>query len=90
METKEDNRNYVSFVKNIGKRGYIIVQKSVYIKYVTNYVAIKYEAMAIDKFSPNKGNIYLMCQTVTNYKKIIAIRGQKPDIDAMINPLIWI
>lgn len=75
VKTKKDRRIYSLFRKALIKRGYFMMQYSIYTKILANRDAGDIEKFAIKKLSPEKGNIRIMLITEKQYQKIDVIIG---------------
>ena len=65
--TKTDRKNYALFRKNLIKRGFFMIQFSVYTKIFANRDKADDERKALKKFIPEKGNVRIMIVTEKQY-----------------------
>ena len=77
METVVQRKEYQSFLKEIKKIGYIILQKSVYIKHVCDDQRLKEETKKINNITPKTIEVRLLSLTRTMFEKISNINCEK-------------
>lgn len=73
--TKTDRKNYALFRKNLIKRGFFMIQFSVYTKIFANRDKADDERKALKKFIPEKGNVRIMIVTEKQYSRMECIVG---------------
>lgn len=74
-ETLEDKREYRIFRKFLIKRGFIMVQESVYSKIALNTTAAKAISDAVKANKPKKGLVQMLIITEKQYSKMEYIVG---------------
>lgn len=75
VKTKKDRKIYALFRKELIKRGYLMLQYSVYAKVLANREAAVLEKNIVRKIAPEKGNIRMMMLTENQYQNIEIIIG---------------
>ena len=84
VKTKKDRRIYSLFRKALIKRGYMMLQFSVYSKITANYDQALSEKSFIHNISPEKGHIRIMIVTEKQYEKIEIIIGGKSNQESLV------
>ncbi len=77
MKTKKDVYEYSQFHKHIDSLGFLMIQKSVYLKHCTNIIHYTQIRKQIERKLPKKGDIRIMAITSKQYKNMEIIRGKK-------------
>lgn len=72
-----DQREYNKFHKFLIKSGYIMMQKSVYIKLALNMSIVKSEKLKLEKNKPKKGIVQVLIITEKQFSQIDYIVGKK-------------
>ena len=81
METKNEQREYTKFLKNIKEHGFYMLQKSVYIKLDIDLRSAEATTCAINKCLPNKGSVIILNVTETQFAKMSVLLGEnKTDV----------
>ncbi len=83
-KTKKERKIYSKFRKSLIKRGYLMIQFSVYTKIFGNYEAAVQEKNIIRRIVPKKGNIRVMTITEKQYSRIEIIVGGKSNQEKII------
>lgn len=77
VETASEKRAYRLFRKNLINEGFLMIQYSVYVRTCpTREYANRLEAR-VRKFTPDKGNIRLLCVTEKQYNDMKLIVGNR-------------
>lgn len=84
VKTKKERFVYSKFRNMLIKRGYIMIQFSVYAKILANRDAANLEKNSIKKIIPEKGNVRIMIITEAQYNKIEIIVGGKSNQEKII------
>lgn len=79
LPNQEDyqKREYLVFRKNLLKRGYIMMQYSVYVKAINFKGKIDHEINALKPFLPEDGNIRALIVTEKQYHEMVVLLGNK-------------
>lgn len=89
-KTKKDRRIYSLFRKALIKRGYFMIQFSIYAKILANRDASNLEKDYIKKIVPERGNIRIMIVTEKQYSKMEIIVGGKSNQEKLITEEVMI
>lgn len=84
MSSGEMTRDYQHFHKNIVKRGYIMLQYSLYYKTINAITKYQYEYKHLLKIIPARGNIRSFVITERQFHDMKLLRGNK-NINETIN-----
>lgn len=90
VKTKTERRIYSKFRKALIKKGFFMIQYSVYTKILANRDAAFKEKENIRKIIPEKGHIRIMIVTEKQYAKMEIIVGGKSNQELMINEEVFI
>lgn len=77
VKTKEERKRYSRFRRNLLKNGYLMLQKSIYYKYIRELRALDIEKNKIHKYCPMEGNIKIIRLTKKQFESIASILGDK-------------
>ncbi|MCQ2467046.1 MAG: CRISPR-associated endonuclease Cas2 [Clostridia bacterium] len=75
QKCKSERREYSRFRRLLKKRGYQMMQNSVYVKHLRNDTSIVAEERFIDTIAPKKGNLAILRLTKAQFHSISVIRG---------------
>lgn len=89
-KTKKDRHIYSLFRKALIKRGYFMIQFSIYAKILANRDASNLEKDYIRKIVPERGNIRIMIVTEKQYSKMEIIIGGKSNQEKIITKEVMI
>lgn len=84
VKTKKERRVYAVFRKTLIKKGYIMIQYSVYVKLFANRDAAKNHLIILKRELPRKGQIRIMMVTEKQYAKMEVILGGKSKQEQII------
>lgn len=92
VKTKAERKIYTRFRKNLIKRGYLMIQYSVYVKLFNNRDAVQDHIEQLKKTLPQKGEIRIMMVTELQYARIEIILGGVSNIEKTltINPFVHV
>ena len=90
VKTPKERRIYSQFRKAIIKRGYILFQKSVYIKLLRNISSARMEKNWIDSEAPADGRIHALNMNLEEFRKLTAIRGEPFNISIFADDVVFI
>jgi len=76
VETSKERRDYRKFVKFIKKQGFLMLQKSVYVKLSINLANIKLTINSIKKSLPAKGSIMVFNITEKQFNDLDILLGE--------------
>lgn len=76
-ETKEDLRNYRRFRKSLIKKGFCMMQESVYSKIALNPTVLKSHVDAVKSIAPESGIIQILTVTERQFARMEYISGGK-------------
>ena len=89
MNTSSELKTYRSFVKNIKKEGFYMLQKSVYVKMVIDNQAGYFVKTKIQNFIPSKGSVMFLSVTEKQFSSIEFLCGiYKTDVVNSIERVI--
>lgn len=77
VKTKNDRKIYSKFRKELIKKGFFMIQFSVYSKILANIDSATHEKESIRKIAPEVGHIRIMIVTEKQYAKMDIIIGGK-------------
>lgn len=77
MVEKKNLREYRKFRKNLIKKGFVMMQFSIYVRTCVNREYATKEIQEIKKICPKEGNIRLLCVTEKQYNDIEIVVGTK-------------
>ena len=77
MEEKDEKREYVQFRKHIIKNGYIMIQYSLYMKYINTQSKFEQEYKRILKIVPKGGNVRMFYLTEKQYSEMKYLSGSR-------------
>ena len=77
VERASDRRAYSKFRKNLINDGFIMMQKSVYVKLVLNNTDVNTIKKRVNKYKPKKGVIQILTITEKQFNSIEFIVGEK-------------
>ena len=80
VETPEDRREYRKFRKYLVKKGFIMVQESVYSKLALNQTVASSVAAGIRENKPPKGLVQLLVITEKQYARMEYVVGEKQGV----------
>lgn len=80
-ENNYEKQKYNKFIINITKNGYILLQKSVYYKYLRELKMLEYEIDKLKKESIKNANIKAIRLTRKQFECMINLSGNTPDIN---------
>lgn len=75
VKTKKDRRAYTTFRKNLIRKGYMMLQYSVYVKIFANRDSATNHIRIFKRNLPRKGQIRIMLVTEKQYAKMEIILG---------------
>ena len=81
VETAVQRRNYRLFRKNLIKDGYLMLQKSVYVKLAVNEHALERELQRLRKKKPPEGLVQVLKITEKQFATMEYITGKRSDFD---------
>lgn len=73
--TSDDKKVYTRFHKGIIKLGFLMYQKSIYIKYIRELKMVSYEINKLNDIAPNVGDVRVIKLTKRQFDSIIIICG---------------
>lgn len=85
VKTKNERRIYSKFRKALVKKGFFMIQYSIYTKILANRDAAYKEKENVRKIIPEKGHIRIMIVTEKQYSKMEIIIGGKSNQEIVIN-----
>lgn len=90
VKTKKDRHIYSQFRKFLIKRGFFIIQYSIYAKILANRETANNEKNILRKVVPEKGNVRIMIVTEKQYSKMEVIVGGKSNQELTITEEVMI
>ena len=90
LKTKKDRKCYSEFRKRLIKKGFFMIQYSVYTKILANRDSAMKEKEMIKKIVPEKGHVRIMLVTEKQYSKMEIIIGGKSNQELVINEEVLI
>lgn len=90
VKTKVERRVYSKFRKSLIKKGFFMIQYSVYTKILANRDTAYKEKESVRKLIPEKGHIRIMIVTEKQYSKMEIIVGGKSNQELIINEEVLI
>ena len=75
VETAKERRDYTKFVKFLKKSGFIMFQKSVYVKLSVNEASVKLLEKTIRNNLPQKGVVSMLSLTENQFNSISILLG---------------
>lgn len=89
-KTKEEQRGYRRFRKAILKKGYILIQESVYAKLISNTITAGTEAKELKIIAPKGSSVAVLPLTITEFSKMKCISGAGFDFSTFCDDILWI
>ena len=89
-ETAKERRDYAAFRKHIIKRGYVMIQKSVYVKYLRNIASAEPELAELDVYAPSVGSVAAIPLNLSNFSRFRSLRGGGFDPDSFVSEIVTI
>ncbi len=77
IEKASERRAYTKFRKNLIKEGFLMMQKSVYVKLVLNASEVNLLKGRINKYKPKEGIVQILVITEKQFNTIEYIVGNK-------------
>ena len=77
MQEVEDKKAYTKFRKELLKRGYIMIQYSLYMKCINASTKLDYEIKAVAKYLPVHGNVRIFTVTEKQYQSGPVLIGKR-------------
>ena len=77
MSTVDETREYSKFHKHIQKRGFVIIQNSIYMKVINATTKVEYEIKGLYSCLPTNGNIRVLKVTEKQYHNMVYLRGKQ-------------
>ena len=74
--TSKNQREYRTFLKNLKKNGFYMLQESVYVKMALNQQVVDSTIIKIKEFTPETGNIILLTITEKQFSSIKILIGE--------------
>lgn len=84
VKTQKDRLTYSRFRSTLIKKGYSMIQYSIYSKILANRDAAKNEKTSLKRIVPDRGNIRIMIVTEKQYAKMEIIVGGKSNQEEKI------
>ena len=75
--TSSDRREYRRFRKNLIKKGFCMMQESVYSKIALNGTVLKSYVESVKKVSPPNGTVQILTVTERQFSKMEYVCGEK-------------
>lgn len=75
MEKSKQRKAYTKFLKELKKQGFLMLQKSVYIKLSINLANVDVTRKNIKKILPSEGNVFLLVITEKQFSSIEYLLG---------------
>lgn len=75
MEKSKQKKDYVKFLKELKKQGFLMLQKSVYTKLSINQANVDITRKNILKILPAEGNVFLLVVTEKQFTSIEYLLG---------------
>lgn len=72
----DENKIYTKFRKLLIKNGYIMMQFSIYTKFLSSISKYESELKKLKSFIPEIGNIRILCITEKQYHNIVYLTGK--------------
>lgn len=76
VETKAERKAYTKFVKFLGKEGFVMFQKSVYVKLSINEASVTLLEKTIRNNLPKDGVISMLTITEKQFNEIVVLLGE--------------
>jgi CRISPR-associated endonuclease Cas2 len=80
---------YTRFRRKLKETGYMRMQKSVYVKRISNSSSAESEFDALRNHAPEEGEILAWSMTVGEFRSIQNIRGEQVNFDLLCSPLLF-
>lgn len=80
MKTYIDRKNYQSFIKGLKAEGFLMLQKSVYVRYMAGSRSLACEAKRIRKFIPGSVKLCLLALSEDAFRSMAWLNCSLPDI----------
>ena len=80
MKTYTDRKNYQKFLKNLKGEGFLMLQKSVYVRYVGGSRTLKAEAERLKRITPSTIKLCVFSISPEVFTSMIWLNCSLPDI----------
>lgn len=87
-QTKADRAAYRKLFKTLRKEGYMMLQESVFYKYLRNLAMYPYEVARIKELEIGNGDVFCLPLGFRSFSRMIAIHGNLPDMQHIASP-VW-
>lgn len=81
-------RNATRFRNGLKKLGYIMLQKSVYIKLISNGSTFRTEQKYVRQFTPGKGSVLIIPIPLRHFIKIKSLAGEPFPLETLTSSII--
>lgn len=89
-KNQNDRKAYYRFRKNLLKNGYIMFQKSVYLKLLNNISSYTHEKDFLQSVCPENGNVCSMTTTKNEFKNNVQIFGREFNVSLLCDDVLFI
>lgn len=79
MKTSTNKRQYLSFTKLLKRDGFILLQKSVYIKFCVESLSLESQSCRIKKFTPANIRTIILSMPVNMLLEGVYLNCEKPE-----------
>lgn len=80
MKTETDRKIYQKFIKDLKREGFLMLQKSVYVRYINSSRTPIAQAERIKKITPQKIHVYILPLSVNVFMSTVCLNSVLPDI----------
>lgn len=86
----KDKKTGAEFRKQLIRFGYIIVQKSVYVKLIRHSSTIKSELGRLEEIIPDQGNIKALPMSLNEFRKLVSLSGEPFNMKVFADDMVII
>lgn len=88
QKCRNERREYSRFRRLLKKRGFQMMQNSVYVRHLRNDSVIDAEERFIDSIAPKKGNLAILRLTKAQFLSISHVRGNS-ETQRLMAPVLY-
>lgn len=88
--TSKERIAYAQFRKLLIQSGFIMMQKSVYVKLMRNVSSAEKEIQHIKLRTPDLGTIHLITLSLNEFRSFITLQGDPFDMALFADDMVWV
>ena len=88
--TSSERISYAQFRKKLIRSGFIMMQKSVYVKLLRNVSGAEKEISSVKSSAPPIGTIHLVSLSMNEFKSFVTIQGEPFNMALFAEDMVWL